>query len=100
MIGEDAETLPFEASQQIAQQVIDAQAARVAEAIERNLSKSFRNITAVGHGRALAQRAFAKLAQPASTVTWLTDHLSPAAARCAPALAVANLLAAHLLRVE
>ena len=100
MIGEDAETLPIEASQQIAQQVIEAQATQVAEAIERNLSESSRNITAVGHGRALAQLAIARLDQPAPAVTWLADQLTPAAARCAPALAVANLLAAHLRRVQ
>ena len=100
MIGEDAETLPIEASQQIAQQVINAQADQVAEAIERNLSKASRNITAAGHGRALAQLAIAKLTQPAPTVTWLADQLSPAAARCAPALAVAHLLASHLLRAQ
>ena len=106
MIGEDSETLPKEASQQIAEQVIDAQATQVAEAIARNLPRpaenfatdnlTAANITAVGHGRALAVRAMAKLAQPAATVTWLADRMSPSAARCGPALAVANLLANHL----
>jgi len=101
MIGEDSETLPKEAAEQIAVQVIDAQATQVAEAIARNLPRSAANvtaanITAVGHGRELAARAMAKLAQPAPTVTWLADRMSPSAARGAPALAVANLLANHL----
>jgi uncharacterized hydantoinase/oxoprolinase family protein len=96
MIGEDSERLTIEASQQIADQVIDAQATQVAEAIARNLHRSPANITCVGHGRPLAERAIAKLTQPPPTVTWLADQMSPAAARCAPALAVANLLATHL----
>lgn len=96
MVGEDCETLSIEATRQIADQVIDAQAVQVAEAIARNLPRGAKNITVVGHGRALAVRAVEKLTQQVPTVSWLADQLSPAAARCAPALAVANLLAAEL----
>ncbi len=101
MIGEDSETLSLAATQQISDQVIDAQATQVATAIARNLphfvpSIEAANITAVGHGRALAIRAIAKLKQSAPVVTWLAERMSPSAARCAPALAVANLLANHL----
>jgi (4-(4-[2-(gamma-L-glutamylamino)ethyl]phenoxymethyl)furan-2-yl)methanamine synthase len=96
MIGEDSETLPFESAQHIAEQIVGAQARQVAEAIARNLPSTPVNITIAGHGRQLASRAIAELAQFSPTVTWLAGCLSPAAARCAPALAVANLLAKHL----
>jgi (4-(4-[2-(gamma-L-glutamylamino)ethyl]phenoxymethyl)furan-2-yl)methanamine synthase len=98
MIGEDSETLELAAALEIAAQVIDAQASQVAAAITRNLPRSTANITVVGHGRSLATRALAKLTEHVPTVTWLADQLSPAAARCAPALAVANLLASRLLK--
>lgn len=96
MIGEDSETLPFESAQTIAAQIIDAQATQIATAIARNLPASATRIAAVGHGRALALRAIAKLRHPVPEVLWLADRISPSAARCAPALAVANLLADHL----
>lgn len=96
MIGEDSETLGLAAVLEIAEQVIDAQASQIAAAITRNLPLSEANITVVGHGRALAIRAVGKLTEHLPTVTWLADQLSPAAARCAPALAVANLLANRL----
>ncbi len=101
MIGEDSETLSVDAARQIAGQVIDAQAIQVAEAIARNLTRFTANaamvhITVVGHGRELAKRAIAKLSRPAPAVTWLADQISPSAARCAPALAVAFLLSHHL----
>ena len=96
MIGEDSETLAFACAKQIAEQVIDAQATQVAEGIARNLPRTQSNIAVVGHGRELASRAIAKLDQPPANVIWLADHISPAAARCAPALAVANLLASYL----
>lgn len=98
MIGEDSETLALAAALEIAEQVIDAQASQIAAAISRNLSRSPANITVVGHGRALASRAIAKLNEHVPIVTWLADQLSPSAARCAPALAVANLLAIRLLQ--
>lgn len=98
MIGEDAETLEVECAQQIATQVIDAQAQQVAEAISRNLPRGAiaPNITVVGHGHALALRALAQLAEPEPSITFLSDHAPTTASRCAPALAVANLLAEHL----
>ena len=96
MIGEDSETLAFACAKQIAEQVIDAQATQVAEGIARNLPRTPANITVVGHGRELASRAIARLDQPPANVIWLADHISPAAARCAPAMAVANLLASYL----
>jgi len=100
MIGEDAETLPIESAKQIANQCIDAQAAHIARAIDRNLrtvqpaSNSPCHITVVGHGRTLADLALAQLAQRSLCITWLADQLSPAVSRCAPAVAVAALRAA------
>ncbi len=103
MIGEDAETLPFGAAMEIANQCIDAQATQIARAIDRNLPtarsvtielKPLYHITVVGHGRPLAERALGMLSHRSLSIRWLADQLSGDAARCAPALAVAELRAA------
>ena len=104
MVGEDVETLSIEAAIEIADQCIDAQAAQVAQAIERNLraleteNRSACQVTVVGHGRALAERALGRLTDRPLAVTWLADQLSPDIARCAPAVAVAELRAACFQR--
>ncbi len=103
-IGEDCETLPLADAQQIAEQIIDAQAQQIADAISVNLTqlscsqsteistlgRSPAHIIVGGHGRPLALRAFSKLEQP-FTVAWLDQLLSPAISRAAPAAAVAGL---------
>ena len=105
MIGEDSETLPISDVRAIAQQCIDAQAAQIARAIDRNLNCNLsRNLNAApaqivvaGHGRPLAELVFAKLAHQHPNrqfnLTWLDETLSPSLARSAPAAAVAHLLA-------
>ncbi len=96
MIGEDAETLSFEDATEIARQFIDEQASLIAIGLEINLlpsPSSSARITVAGHGRALAERAIARLSHRSLEVTWLADEISPATARCAPAVAVAELLA-------
>ncbi len=103
MIGEDAETIPFQDATEIAQQFIDEQANAISIGLENNLSRtpsSNARITVAGHGRALAERAIARLksrlSESSIEVTWLADEISPATARCAPAVAVAELLASAL----
>ncbi len=100
MIGEDAETLSRESAMQMASQCIDAQAADIAQAIDRNLQGveetacKVAKIVVAGHGRVLASRALGLLPHRSLDITWLADQLSPSLARCAPAVAVAELRAA------
>lgn len=110
MVGEDSETLGQLDIAGLAEQIVDAQAQLVANAIERNwmlLVHNYQrsgsdararcepiNMVSSGHGRPLFDRALAQLrarwkgtAQP--RVCMLTDLLPDAASRCAPAAATA-----------
>ncbi len=95
MLGEDAERLTADEIEQLAKQVIAAQAQKVALAIRRNLPQNESiqqpQILISGHGRALATEALKLLNTPVCSI-YLDDLVSPAATRCAPAVAVAGLL--------
>lgn len=91
MVGEDSESLTAESIKRLAQQIINAQATQLAQALKRNLPTSLlgkSNILASGHGRPLLERALT-LHQLDCNVLWLEDIVNPMAARCGPALAVA-----------
>ncbi|QDV24478.1 hydantoinase/oxoprolinase family protein [Aureliella helgolandensis] len=94
MIGEDAETLSSELIGTLATQALDAQARRVAAALDTNLRAAgcvgSAKILLTGHGTALFRQAQVHSAFSIETVA-LSDILSPEAARVAPALAAAQL---------
>ena len=100
MLGEDCERLKHGEVESLARQVIDSQARQVARAITDNLPALHlldgRPLIMVsGHGFPLAQAAITKLSQAVDCVN-LSERISPSAARCAPAVAVARLLEDHL----
>lgn len=106
MVGEDGETLTEEILRNLADQVVDAQARQVAQAVNRNLPRAAPScsVVFVGHGREMARRVLEKLRggldasnQVACLKTvWLDELLSPELSRSAPALAVAELRRWHL----
>ncbi|MCA9133469.1 MAG: hypothetical protein KDA45_09955 [Planctomycetales bacterium] len=95
MVAEDAQRLAPAAIASIAQQIVDSQARRVAQAIVANagIEGDGRPLVVLvsGHGRALAQLLPQHLPFPVHLL-WLDERLSSEAARCAPAQAVAWLL--------
>jgi probable H4MPT-linked C1 transfer pathway protein len=99
MIGEDFERLSDKIVHSMAQQIVDAQAELVAAAIIRNCQQVTTDrachILVAGHGAALLREAVARLPFATHT-TWLSELVSADAARSAPAVAVAWLLAHHL----
>jgi probable H4MPT-linked C1 transfer pathway protein len=100
MIGEDLDRLAWRDIERLAEAVIDRQAVQIAEAITRNFDDlnelpASPRILVSGHGRALAQRVLPRLPFPVNSI-WLDTLVSPSAARCAPAHAVAWLLSNYL----
>jgi (4-(4-[2-(gamma-L-glutamylamino)ethyl]phenoxymethyl)furan-2-yl)methanamine synthase len=105
MVGEDIETLTEPLVVDLAHQIIQAQATRIADAIARNLpveQREFRIVIA-GHGRPLVTRALEILKSRGREnylnleLRWLDQIVSPEVARSAPATAVAVLRSSHLL---
>ncbi len=96
MLGDDHERLPPGYIEQFAEQIVEEQTRRLVSAIERNIELGKRNrrpcIIVSGHGRGLASRVLRRLRIDADVV-WLDELLTAPAARCAPAVAVAWLLA-------
>ncbi len=96
MLGEDLERLANAEVEQLAMQVVDAQARQIAGAIAQNLRHLETNTRPVvvvsGHGRPLLDRVLIA-GQFDAEFVYLEDSISPDAARCAPAVAVAWLLA-------
>lgn len=97
MVGEDSESLSESEIALLAQQVLDAQTNQVARALARNLYESSssndgpKRVFVTGHGKALVD-SLKKHSQLAKVeFTMLESLLTAAAARCAPALAVAQL---------
>lgn len=119
MLGEDLQRLSPDMIVSLARQVVDMQAQRVAQAIAHNLreysalsgqtSRVTSRVTSrsqsqhrepvesvstpptimiSGHGRYLAEAALRRLSQTTCNL-FLEEYLSPSAARCAPAVAVA-----------
>lgn len=104
MLAEDCERLTGGEVEMLAQQMVDKQASQVAQAMAANLptvSEDHRRplIILSGHGSALARTALKKLSQPVDCID-LSERISPTAARCAPAVAVAWLLQEHLSTYE
>lgn len=104
MLGEDADRLSVEEIDELAKQVIAAQAVSIAAAINHQLgslaSANLRpKIMFTGHGRVLAKEAMMRL-NVASDSIFLEDLVSPSAARCAPAVAVAWLLGRIVARLS
>jgi (4-(4-[2-(gamma-L-glutamylamino)ethyl]phenoxymethyl)furan-2-yl)methanamine synthase len=105
MVGEDAPRLSRETIVDLAEQVVDAQACQVANAIACNLSPDVSqcSILFTGHGRELARRCLNQLQSNTSygvptvefKVSWLDELVSLEQSRCAPALAVAVLRRVH-----
>lgn len=102
MVGEDAQTLSSELCHSIAEQIVSAQASQIHAAIEHNLAKRSSNsndarstILFSGHGNALAKRISSMLSTDHYELLFLDDHLRSNASRCAPAVAVAELLASY-----
>lgn len=100
MLAEDCERLTGGEVEMLAQQMVDKQASQVAQAIAANLpavSRVHRRplIILSGHGSALARAALQKLPQAVDCID-LAQRISPTAARCAPAVAVAWLLQQRL----
>lgn len=97
MIAEDLERLSVFDVEEIARQIFSAQAQKVNAALHRNLSHlptpsaDLATVVISGHGPALAREALTQI-PVATRVVWLSDRLSAAAARAAPAVAVAWLL--------
>lgn len=102
MIGEDAETLPESAIVELARQVCVAQAKQVAKALWRNLPteiasvgkepcRSDFRVLVSGHGRPLVERLERFSILRSWRFEYLEDILGADTARCAPALAVAQL---------
>ena len=101
MLGEDSERLQAGEVESLAEQVIAAQAEKVAQAIRKNLSVTASGnfsddqplgqnslLIVSGHGRPLAAAALKRLDFPFRTA-FVEELLSPAAARGGPAVAVA-----------
>ncbi len=104
MLAEDCERLTGGEIETLARQLIDKQASQVACAIAANLpvqSSDNRQplIALSGHGAALARAALQQLPQVVDYID-LAERISPAAARCAPAVAVAWLLQEQLTLVH
>lgn len=100
MLAEDCERLTGGEIEMLAQQMVDKQASQVAQAMAANLPAASEDhqrplIILSGHGSALARSALQNLPQPVDYID-LAERISPAAARCAPAVAVAWLLQEHL----
>ena len=107
MVGEDAETLPEQTILDIAQQVVDAQAHQLASAIRANVPENLGGddwtIYLTGHGGALFDAAHRELvgnelvgnACHGCRIRRLDELSGASAARAAPAVAVAWLLARH-----
>lgn len=100
MLAEDCERLTGGEVELLAQQLVDKQATQVAQAMVANLpavTKDYRPplIMLSGHGSALARSALQRLPQPVDCID-LAERISPNAARCAPAVAVAWLLQEYL----
>ncbi len=96
MLGEDSERLTVGKLEDFAQQIIAAQAEKVASAICGNLPQVAAEdelpvILFSGHGRGLATAALQLVDRPVRSI-FLDDLVSQSAARCAPAMAVAWLL--------
>jgi probable H4MPT-linked C1 transfer pathway protein len=96
MLGEDADRLVENEIDELAKQIIAAQASKIAAAMDLQLS----SLTSVsqrprvmfsGHGRVLADEALKRLKASVECI-FLEDLVSAEAARCAPAVAVAWLL--------
>ena len=123
MVGEDLETLEVQQIEEIAEQILAAQVRQVAAAVIRNLTltKSPNQTTAqgitaslpelppvppcyrifvTGHGQPLVARLQRLPELENATFTYLSDLLEPEAARCAPALAVAQLWQSETHRVK
>jgi probable H4MPT-linked C1 transfer pathway protein len=96
MLGEDADRLNHLEIEQIATQILDAQALPVADAISRNLlhvgsPNTPPKLICSGHGLPLFDVAIRKVTQ--SYQHWLlSDFVAEEVSRCAPAAAVAWLL--------
>lgn len=104
MLAEDCERLTGGEVETLARQLIDKQACLVAQAIAANLpDQSNRHqrplIILSGHGSALARAALQQLPQAVDCID-LAERISPTAARCAPAVAVAWLLQERLASVH
>ncbi len=100
MLAEDCERLTEGEVEMLARQMIDKQASQVAQAIAANLPAESEDprrplIVLSGHGSALAQAALQQLPQAVDCID-LAERISPTAARCAPAVAVAWLLQERL----
>lgn len=104
MVGEDSESLAHAHISSLAGQIVARQAQQVADGIERNLASldSLQPIRAdeppqllfTGHGWPLFERALRRVRTPCAQFA-LPAVLSNEASRCAPAAAVAWLLAAE-----
>jgi (4-(4-[2-(gamma-L-glutamylamino)ethyl]phenoxymethyl)furan-2-yl)methanamine synthase len=104
MLGEDCERLEGGQVDSLARQVVARQARQVAQAIAENLATHAAThepalILISGHGYPLAEAAIALLPQAVDCV-YLAERITPSAARCAPAVAVAWLLDDHLRHVK
>lgn len=108
MVGEDVETLGIDKVEDIAHQMIDAQAMSISQAILRNLpeldSLPPQSLLFSGHGHALTERVCSQLdpmnrqdnvSGPLELHRLVGSELS----RCAPALAVSQLLDKYLQTV-
>ncbi|MCC7335146.1 MAG: hypothetical protein IT422_08615 [Pirellulaceae bacterium] len=100
MLGEDCERLQHGEIDSLARAVVERQARQVAQAITENLpALSLPDerplIMISGHGLPLARAAVAQLPHAVDCLN-LSERISSGAARCAPAVAVACLLEAHL----
>jgi probable H4MPT-linked C1 transfer pathway protein len=104
MLGEDCERLIGSEVDSLARQVVARQARQVAQAIAENLAPATvpnqrALIVISGHGYPLAEAAIELLPQAVDCV-YLAERITPSAARCAPAVAVAWLLEQHLRVVD
>ncbi|MEO8269927.1 MAG: hypothetical protein ABI557_09410, partial [Aureliella sp.] len=100
MLGEDCERLVNGEVESLARQVVHRQAHDIAQAIAKNLPTLLLSdgrplIMISGHGSPLALAALAQLPLEVDYLN-LSERISPSAARCAPAVAVARLLEEHL----
>ncbi|MBX3422623.1 MAG: hypothetical protein KF752_13805 [Pirellulaceae bacterium] len=109
MVGEDTETLAEPTIVSLATQIAAAQARQVGQALIRNLSTTELGsnsqlpfdapvrpqVLVSGHGRPLIERLKNMTELEPVRFVYLDQFVSPAAARCAPALAVAALWKQH-----
>ncbi|MFO0943243.1 MAG: hydantoinase/oxoprolinase family protein [Pirellulales bacterium] len=105
MVGEDTETIGEHEVVSLANQILEAQAVQIIKALLRNLPSNTdrnrngnRQIFVSGHGRPIIERMQVK--SELADVNWLMldELVSPLASRCAPALAVAQLLQKQLIK--